>query len=228
MKSYPKKATERFDTANFHINYCLSFMKKYIGKKVLEIGAGCGSFSKNYIKKNNQVTLTELDEKNILDLKEKFSNFKNIKVDKKPIKKVKGNFDSILYLHVLEHIKNDNKELAEANKRLKKGGYLIIMVPAHPKIYSNLDKAVGHYRRYEKKFFKKNLHNLSRQRLLFLDSIGYWLYYFNKIFFKKEVFPSSLKIFIWDKFFTPLTIIIDFLTNYKFGKCILAVYKKNI
>ena len=31
MKSYPK-ATERFDTANFHINYCLSFMKKYIGK----------------------------------------------------------------------------------------------------------------------------------------------------------------------------------------------------
>ena len=55
----------------------------------------------------------------------------------------------------------------QGKQKIKKRGYLIIMVPAHPKIYSNLDKAVGHYRRYEKSF-KKNLHNLSRQRLLFL------------------------------------------------------------
>ena len=36
--------------------------------------------------------------------------------------------------------------------KLKKNGYLIIMVPAHQKIYSNLDKEVGHFRRYEVNF----------------------------------------------------------------------------
>jgi len=47
MKHYPETATERFDDANFHINYCLSFIKKYIKGNILEIGAGCGSFTKN-------------------------------------------------------------------------------------------------------------------------------------------------------------------------------------
>ena len=27
MEKYPEVATERFDKANFHINYCLSFLK---------------------------------------------------------------------------------------------------------------------------------------------------------------------------------------------------------
>ena len=101
------------------------------------------------------------------------------------------------------------------------------MVPAHQKIYSNLDKAVGHFRRYEKNFFTKNLSGLERINFKFLDTIGYFLYYLNKIFFKKETFPSSFKIFLWDKFFTPITIAIDFFTRYKFGKCIIAIYKKN-
>ena len=100
------------------------------------------------------------------------------------------------------------------------------MVPAHQKMYSNLDEAVGHYRRYEIDFFKNNFESLGMINLKFLDSMGYFLYYLNKIFFSKEVYPSKLKIFIWDKLFTPITIIIDFLVGYKFGKCILVVYKK--
>jgi len=228
MKIYPTTATERFDDANFHIKYCLSFLKKYMTGKILEVGAGCGSFTKNYMHLNlKNITLTELDKKNIQDLKQKFNSYKNIKILDCVIDKVVGEFDAILYLHVLEHIKNDRLEIKEAEKKLKKGGYLIIMVPAHQKIYSNLDKAVGHFRRYEEKFFEQKISNLEKTKLLYLDSIGYLLYYLNKIFFKKEVYPSKLKIFLWDKIFTPLTIIIDRLTNYKFGKCIIAIYKKN-
>ena len=100
------------------------------------------------------------------------------------------------------------------------------MVPAHQKIYSNLDKAVGHFRRYEKEFFKNDFFNMKLINFKFLDSIGYVLYFLNRIFFKKETFPSKLKIFLWDKIFTPVTVIVDFFTNYKMGKCIVAIYKK--
>ena len=100
------------------------------------------------------------------------------------------------------------------------------MVPAHQKIYSNLDKAVGHYRRYEIEFFKKNFQSLEKVSIKFLDTIGYFLYSLNKIFFKEEVYPSRFKIFIWDKIFTPLTVIVDFILRYRFGKCILVIYKK--
>ena len=228
MKNYPETATERFDNANFHIRYCLSFVKKYIKGDILEIGAGCGSFTRNYIKTDlKNITLTELDKKNIQDLNQKFKNLKNVKVLNTTINKINNKYDTILYLHVLEHIKNDQDEIREAAKRLKKGGHLLIMVPAHQKIYSNLDHAVGHYRRYDRKFFKEKLTNLKRVKLFSLDIIGYLLYFLNKSFFKNEVFPSRFKIFIWDKICTPLTAIIDRLTNYNYGKCIIAIYKKN-
>ncbi len=227
MQNYPETATERFDNANFHIKYCLSIIKKYIKGDVLEVGAGCGSFTRNYLSKEiNNIVLTEKDDKNISNLKDIFRSKPKINIIKSSINNIDGKFDSILYFHVLEHIQDDIKELEEAEKKLKPGGHLVIMVPAHPKIYSNLDKAVGHFRRYEKDFFKKNFFNLNLVNFKFLDSIGYLLYYLNKIFFKKETFPSSFKILLWDKFFTPLTIVVDFFTNYNFGKCIIAVYKK--
>ena len=131
-----------------------------------------------------------------------------------------------MYLHVLEHIKNDLKEIKDATNKLNNGGHLIIIAPAYQKLYGNLDKAVGHFRRYEKKFFKEDFQNLELLKVKHLDSIGLLLYYLNKIFFSKETFPSALKIFIWDKIFTPLTIVIDFITNYSFGKCLVAIYKK--
>ena len=229
MDKYPEIVTERFDDANFHINYCLKFIKKYLKGNILEVGAGCGSFTKNYLDQieNNKITLTELDKKNIDDLKERFKNNKNIEVSDKSIEKIQNKFDTILYLHVLEHIKNDITEIKNAIDKLNDGGIIIFMVPAHQKIYSNLDKAVGHYRRYSGEFFSKTLISLERINFKYLDAIGYFLYFLNKIFFKKETYPSKFKIFLWDKVFTPITIIVDFFLRYKFGKCIIAVYKKN-
>ena len=34
---YPESITENFDTANFHIRYCLSFIKKYLQGDILEV-----------------------------------------------------------------------------------------------------------------------------------------------------------------------------------------------
>jgi 2-polyprenyl-3-methyl-5-hydroxy-6-metoxy-1,4-benzoquinol methylase len=225
--TYPEKITEVFDGADFHIKYCLSFIKRYLHGDTLEVGAGCGSFTRYYEnKKISSITLTEKDKKNILTLSEKFKNDKKIKVVNKYVYNLVKKFDVILYLHVLEHIKDDHSEIKAAIKRLKKNGSLIILVPAHNKMYSNLDKIVGHYRRYELNFFQKKFKSLRQIDLKYLDSSGYVLYFLNKLMFKKEKYPSKFKIFIWDKFFTPVSIILDFILRYRFGKCILAVYKK--
>ena len=231
MKSYkyPEKITETFDKANFHIKYCLSFVKKHINGEVLEVGAGCGSFTRHYLdNKVSKLLLTETDKKNILNLSKKFKDNQKIKVQNKHIYEIKKNFDTIIYFHVLEHIKDHRNELKEAMKRLNKNGKLIILVPAHQKMYSNLDKVVGHYRRYEKKFFFSEIFKrLSKIEFKYLDSSGYFLYFLNKLFFKNEDCPSKLKIFIWDKLFTPFSIILDFIFRYKVGKCILTIYKRN-
>lgn len=227
MQNYPEKVTEAFDKATLHITYCISFIKKFLSKDILEVGAGCGSFTKLYDNKNiRSITLTEVDKKNLNILKENFSK-KKFFITSKKVSKINKKFNTIIYLHVLEHIKKDKDEILQATKRLKNNGYLIFIVPAHQKMYSNLDKLVGHFRRYDISFFKKNFKSLKLEKIKYLDSMGYILYFLNKIFFKKENYPSNFKIFIWDKVFTPLSAIFDFITFYKFGKCILAIYKKS-
>jgi SAM-dependent methyltransferase len=227
MVEYPHTATERFDDAKLWINYVIKITKIFIGKNVLEVGAGCGSFTNNYINFIENLTLTEADNKNFKDLKKKLSDYKNIKIIKSDnVKKIKGSFDTIIYFNVLEHIIKDNAEIANAAKKLKKNGYLIFLVPAHQSLYGNLDKIAGHHRRYDINFFNKKRANLKIIVNKYLDSLGYFLYFFNKFFYKKEIYPSKFKIFLWDKIFVPITIIADFFIFYKFGKNILCIYKK--
>tara|TARA_Y100000817_G_scaffold224508_1_gene177461 strand:- start:715 stop:1113 length:399 start_codon:yes stop_codon:yes gene_type:complete len=130
-------------------------------------------------------------------------------------------------MNVLEHIEKDEEEINNSLKILNKNGMLIILVPAHQKLFSKFDKEIGHFRRYDLNFFE-NLHlqDAKIEKLYYLDSAGYFLYYLNKLFFKNESYPSALKIFIWDKFFTPISLFLDYLTNYKFGKNVLCVIKK--
>ena len=227
IEKYPEIALERFDKANFMISYVVFKIRKFLKDDMLEVGAGCGSFTKAYMKNFQSITLTDADAGSYNLLKKNFINEKKITVLNSLTKNINKKFNTILYFNVLEHVKEDKLEIRNALEKLNSGGHLIILVPAHQKIYSKLDKAVGHYKRYDINFFKENkFENSEIVKLYFLDFFGYSLYHLNKIFFKEETYPTELKIFIWDKIFTPLTTIADFLTGYKFGKNILCIYKK--
>ena len=227
IEKYPEIALERFDKATFWILYFVFKIKKFLKDDILEVGAGCGSFTKGYMKNFNSITLTDTDDTSFNLLKKNFINEKKINVIKSSIEDIDKKFNTLLYFNVLEHVKEDKLEIKNALKKLNNGGHLIILVPAHQKIYSKLDRAVGHYKRYDINFFRENtFENSEIVKLHFLDFFGYALYHLNKIFFKEETYPTNLKIFIWDKIFTPLTTIVDFLTGYKFGKNILCIYKK--
>ena len=216
-----------FDNAKVWIKYVHFLNKKYYRNDFLEVGAGIGSFTDNYEKNIKNIFLTEIDENNLNILKSKYKNNLNIKIIEKEVADIEEKFNTIAHFNVLEHIKEDKEEIYNCLNKINQNGYLVILVPAHNKLYSNLDKDVGHYRRYEKSFFQKlDLKGNLIVELKYIDCFGYLLYYLNKIFFKNETYPSYFKIFVWDKIFTPITIIIDFLTFYKFGKNILCVIKK--
>ena len=227
MTNYPGKELELFDKANVWRTYLYFFIKKFIGKKVLEVGAGIGSFSKIYLKRDKEIVLSEIDEFNFTTIKRKFEKYSNILSINKLTKDIKGSFDTIMYLSVLEHIDEDKKEIIEAINKLEDYGHLIICVPAHNYMYSNFDREIGHHRRYEIDFFKNlKLIDAKIKKTYFIDSCGYFLYFLNKLIFKKEVYPTKLKIFVWDKIFVPISIILDFFLFYKIGKNIICIIQK--
>jgi len=225
---YIGEELEAFDKAHIWRKYIYFLIKKFLKKDILEVGAGIGSFTNNYITQDRNITLTDLDTYNVTLLEKKFTINNNVKVLKCFVNEIDSAFDNILYLNVLEHIEDDAGELNKALEKLKTGGTLIVLVPAHQKLYGPMDKAVGHFKRYDLNFFKNlNLKNANIEKLYCLDCAGYLLYFLNKIFFKEEVYPSSFKILIWDKIFTPITIILDKLLRYKFGKNVMCVIRKN-
>ena len=112
-------------------------------------------------------------------------------------------------------------------KKLKKNGHLIIIVPAFNYLFSNYDKSVGHYRRYEKKFFvnffKKNDY-LINKKLIYFDSVGFFFLLLNKII-NSEKKTIGLATFIWN-LLIPISKLLDLITFNSFGKSLLCVIKK--
>ena len=113
-----------------------------------------GSFTKTYLNRNMNVTLSELNSNLLNILKKSFNHNDNVSIIEKYTKNIEKKFETILYISVLEHIKDDKDEIDTALSKLKKGGYLIICVPAHNYMYSKFDKEIGHYRRYSIGFLK--------------------------------------------------------------------------
>ena len=142
-----------FDSSNNFRKYQYEIIKKFIGRKVLEIGPGSGVFAKDFLShKAKRLVLSEINPVLYKKLVKNFKPIKKVKVVSKKIKKVNESFNSICYFDVLEHIDNHEAEILSAIGRLKKNGHLIICVPAHSFLYSCYDRSVGHYRRYEKDF----------------------------------------------------------------------------
>lgn len=74
-------------------------------------------------------------------------------------------FDFVSALDVLEHIKEDELAISEISRILKRKGICVITVPHRMKFYTQQDRLIGHYRRYEIKlinqlFKKYNLVNI--------------------------------------------------------------------
>lgn len=227
-KQYEGWELHNFDNAINFRKYQFRLLNKHIRGKVAEIGPGNGSLLEKYIKICSKIDLFEPSKKIFLNLRKKFSKKKRVKVINSKFKEKKNFYDCIIYLDVIEHIKNDKLEILKALNSLKKNGFLLINVPAFQFLYSQFDKDVGHYRRYNKKDFLKLLSKMkySTVKMVYYDSLGLILYLISKIFlganYKKKF---SNKVKLWDKLI-PISFLIDkSILNY-FGKSLMVIIKK--
>jgi SAM-dependent methyltransferase len=135
-------------------------------------------------------------------------------------------FDSILYIDVLEHIEADAAELARAASHLKPNGILAILAPALPWLFSPFDAAVGHYRRYTKASLRSIAPaGLRETKCIYLDSAGLLASLGNKLLLRSPI-PSRAQIEFWDRAMVPISRYADRVLNHKIGKSILGVWQK--
>jgi 2-polyprenyl-3-methyl-5-hydroxy-6-metoxy-1,4-benzoquinol methylase len=156
---------------NSKIRLLLDLISKEKIKSIMDAGCGSGYVSYFLSKKGYSVWAVDKSKKILNSANKRYKNknlkFVNIDLSKKvPNKK----FDCILLLDVLEHVKDDLNFLKNIKKNLKKGGILIVKVPAYQILFGAHDKYLGHYRRYS----KKGILNLVKSVGFKVEEIRYW------------------------------------------------------
>lgn len=135
-------------------------------------------------------------------------------------------FDTLLYIDVLEHIEHAAEELLRASDLLDTGGHLIIVAPAFPFLYSPFDKAIGHYRRYTKRMLREQVPaTLQEERIRYLDSAGLALSLGNKLLLHQAA-PTLSQIAFWDTRIVSISRFTDIVVGFSFGRSLVAVYRK--
>ena len=234
---YRGQELDLFSEAKIWKNYWISRIHKYIGNDVLEVGAGigvntfllCNKKHKRWICLEPDSALSKR-----IDINLHKSKIKNqCKVVNGKLNSLQKNlseylgFDTILYLDVLEHIKNDKEELEKASFMLKPKGFLVVLAPAHSFLYSRFDKNIGHYRRYSKKrLLQVAPKSTSLVKLEYMDSIGLMASLANKLLLKQKL-PTMSQIEFWNTKLIQYSQKIDPIFNWNIGKSIIAVWKKN-
>lgn len=210
--------------------YFGSFIKLILGQRVAEIGAGIGGTTATLCTGAHTHWLcVEPDARlaKVIDYKVKTGALPPVcETAVAYAKDLQPGYDSILYIDVIEHIKDDGTELETAAALLSQGGRLFIIVPAHQSLYNAFDQQIGHFRRYSRKSLQTIVPaSLVVEEMKYLDSIGYLASWVNKIFLKQSL-PSIRQVLFWDRVLVPISWLLDPLFRFRFGKSILLVARK--
>lgn len=143
------------DTYNYN-HWIYSVMRPYIGNKVVEVGSGPGNITR-FLLSCQQLVCIEPDPDFIEDLEKLCKVHANISVvnrlldDIRPADLPGWPYDTVLSANVLEHIEDDLGALRTMHDMLDAGGRKLLFVPAVPWAYGEMDRELGHFRRYSRR-----------------------------------------------------------------------------
>ncbi len=207
-------------------------IKKNMTGKVLEIGSGIGNLSACFLEDGRQLYLTDIRDNYLAYLKNQFQENQSVSGIRKldlvhpdfdtVYADLLGSLDALFALNVVEHIEDDLQAIANCKKLLKKGGRLLILVPAYQALYNGFDVGLEHYRRYNKKtlsaLFKKN--NITITHSQYFNFIGIFGWFFSGSILKKETIPKGqMKVY---NMLVPIFRIIDKMVLNKMGLSVIV------
>jgi len=233
---YPGKDLEAMSFAVKYHRWMLDEFRPFIGKDIVEVGAGSGSFS--------EMLLDSAPERlSLVEPSEMFENLKLVSsrtgegVDIRCFNAIFSaaaseitstkNPDTIIYINVLEHIEDDVAELALVNNSLESGGHILIFVPAMPFLMSDFDRSIGHFRRYRKGELKTKVQdagfNLVKSKYFDVAGIAPWLVKYRVL---RSTTMGGGAITAYDNLVVPIMRRVESVVTPPIGKNILLVAQK--
>lgn len=212
-------------------------IKPWLRGRVLEIGSGIGNISDFVVRDGYTVTLSDYNPAYCSRLRSRYASHRNVE-DIFPIdlqdpdfytsyQHLKQRYDTIFLLNVIEHLANDHKAVEYCTFMLRPQGRLILLAPAYQSLYSGLDAALGHYRRYRLQDLARLLPEndftlLQKQYFNALGLFGWFIQ--GKITRGRQLTAGSFSLF---NRLVPVARLLDRLTGRQAGLSAIVTGQKN-
>lgn len=183
--------------------WMLDTFRKYVGKRVFEAGCGIGNFTEQLLR-SERLIAADFDPLYVEMIHRRFGHLANFSMQPVDLTK-REDFDALrnekldtaICLNVVEHIEDDRSAINNLFHALEPGGHAIVLVPAHPWLYTGCDKALGHFRRYteielREKMTAAGFEVVEMRQFNRFGVLGWWL---NGKLGRKDLSPGQMRLF---------------------------------
>lgn len=164
-----------------------------LGGRVLEAGCGIGNLTGKLLGLEEVVCL-DIDNAYIEDVEKRYGHLRNVTVKRGDLQDPAtyaslGEFDSVLSVNVLEHLGDPVSALRGFHEVLRPDGKALILVPAHPWLYSAADEAMEHRKRYTGSELREELESAGFrvESISEFNRLGVFGWWFNKLIGKESI-----------------------------------------
>lgn len=139
-----------------------------------------------------------------------------------------ASFDTVLSCNVFEHIPDDARAFAHAAKLLKPGGRLVLLLPAHPRLYGSMDRLAGHFRRYTRasaaaRLAEAGLQQIELRYVNVVGAVGWFVN--NRLVAHKDLSAPAInrQIQMFDRMLIPVLMHLEGPRAMPFGQSLVCV-----
>jgi glycosyltransferase involved in cell wall biosynthesis len=188
------RRTERLRRYN---GFLWDLMRPFVGRKVLEIGSGTGAMTR-YLATRERLVASDLDPQYVEFLARAFADRPNVEVRHLDLAELGTNgvprhsLDTVVCSNVLEHVRDDDRALVAMREVLEPGGRVILVVPALRALYGEIDRAIGHHRRYTRAEVAEKLVRAGfvAEQVRYFNVIGVPGWFLNARVLRRRVVPG--------------------------------------
>jgi SAM-dependent methyltransferase len=188
----------RLGKADAYLYWLFQNLGPHIGQRVLDVGCAIGNITQFFIDRERVVGIDVAPEM-VAEIRQRFAGRANFRAevcditDPVVLTLAQERLDTVVCVHVLEHVYDDERAVQHMRALLPVGGRLILLVPVVKWLWGRLDEATGHQRRYTWRELKALL---ERQHFTVQD---HWYVNFLAIFgwfltgriLRREIIPSG-------------------------------------
>ena len=220
--------TENLEVMKEAVNYnrmLIDVVKRHArrGERVLDFGAGVGTFALPMQRDGYAVECVELD-----DAQRATLAAQGLTVHRTLEGIRDGSVDFVYTLNVLEHIDDDVGALRDIGRTLREDGRLLVYVPAFPVLFTRMDERVGHLRRYRCNDLRAKVDAAGFDVLRndYVDSLGFLATLVYRMTGSRSGAIDRGALRAYDRYVFPMSRRLDLALRHVVGKNLLLIARK--